>query len=61
MSTIFAITLMADVVRTSEVSLSFIETTRRSIPKDGHLYIRRHKNLKSYVIIYGLKFVEQCQ
>jgi hypothetical protein len=34
-----------EVVRTSETSLYFYETTRRNIPKDSHLHTRHRENL----------------
>jgi hypothetical protein len=39
--------LMVEAASTSETSVSFYETTRRNIPEDGHLYTRRHENVKS--------------
>jgi hypothetical protein len=32
----------------SETPVNFYQTTRRSIPEDGHLHTRRRKNLKSH-------------
>jgi hypothetical protein len=31
-----------------ETSVSFYQTTRRNIPEDGHLHIRRRQNLKPH-------------
>jgi hypothetical protein len=40
--------LIMEVVNTSETSDSFYETTRRNIPEDSHLHIRRRENLKCH-------------
>jgi hypothetical protein len=37
---------MMEAVSTSETSVNFYETTRRNIPEDSHLHIRRRENLK---------------
>jgi hypothetical protein len=42
--------LMMEIVSTSETSLNFYQTTRRNIPKDGHLHTRRRENLKSHTV-----------
>jgi transposase-like protein len=34
---------------TSETSVNVCQTTRRNIPEDSHLHIRRRENLKSHV------------
>jgi hypothetical protein len=36
-----------EAVSTSETSVSFYGTTRRSIPEESHVYTRRRENLKS--------------
>jgi hypothetical protein len=41
------IALIMEAVNTSETSVNFYETTRRSIPEDYHLHTRRRENLKS--------------
>jgi hypothetical protein len=38
---------MMEAVSTSETSVNFYETTRRSIPDGYHLHTRRRENLKS--------------
>jgi hypothetical protein len=40
---------MMEVVRTSETSVYFNETTRHSIPQGSHLQTRRRENHKSHV------------
>jgi hypothetical protein len=45
-----AIALTMEAVIASETSASFYETTRRNIPEDRHLHIRRHENLKSRTV-----------
>jgi hypothetical protein len=44
---LWAMALVMEAVSTSETSVNFYETTRRNIPKDSHLHIRRCENLKS--------------
>jgi hypothetical protein len=39
---------MMEAVSTSETSAKFYETTRRNIPEDSHLLLRRRENLKSH-------------
>jgi hypothetical protein len=34
---------------TSETLVNFYQTTRRNVPEDSHLHIRRHENLKSHL------------
>jgi hypothetical protein len=41
------ITLMMEAINTSETSVNFYQTSRRNIPEDCHLHIRRRENLKS--------------
>jgi hypothetical protein len=36
---------------TSETSVNFYQTTRRSIPEDSHLHSHRRENLKSRLCI----------
>jgi hypothetical protein len=43
-----AIALMIEAVSTYETSVNFFQTTRRNIPEDSHLHIRRRENLKSH-------------
>jgi hypothetical protein len=40
--------LMMEEVSTSEASINFYQTTRRNIPEDSHLHIRRREDLTSY-------------
>jgi hypothetical protein len=49
MLTTFIIALMMEAVSISKTSVNFYKTTRRNIPKDGHLHIRRRENLKSHI------------
>jgi hypothetical protein len=42
------IALMMEAVSTSETSVSIHQTTRRNIPENSHLHIRRCENLKSH-------------
>jgi hypothetical protein len=42
------IALMMEAGSTSETSINFHQTTRRNIPEDSHLHIRRVDNLKSH-------------
>jgi hypothetical protein len=42
--------LMMGVVRISESSIDFYETTPHNIPGDCHLHTRRRENLKSHTI-----------
>jgi hypothetical protein len=42
------IALMMEAVSTSQTSANFYQTTRRNIPEDSHLHIRRRKKLKSH-------------
>jgi hypothetical protein len=42
------IALMMEAVSTSEMSVSFYQTTRRNIPEDSHVHTRRRENLKSH-------------
>jgi hypothetical protein len=44
------ITLVMDVVRTSETSFYSNETARRFIPEGSHLHTRRRENLKSVCV-----------
>jgi hypothetical protein len=44
------IVLMMEAVRTSETSVNFNVTTRRYIPEDSKLHIRRLENLKSHML-----------
>jgi len=44
------ITLMMEVVRTSETSVNNYLTTRHYIPEDSKLHTRRRENLKSHII-----------
>jgi len=43
---------MMEVVRTSETSVNFNETTRRYIPEDSKLHTRRRENLKSHILLH---------
>jgi uncharacterized protein (DUF427 family) len=46
--------LIMEAVRTSETSVNFKVTTRRYIPEDSKLHIRRRQNVKSHVVnLYG--------
>jgi hypothetical protein len=47
-STTLAIGRAMEAVSTSETSIDFCETTRRSIPEYSHVYTRRRENLKSH-------------
>jgi hypothetical protein len=42
--------LMVEAVSISETSVNFYHTTRRNIPEDSHLHIRRIENLKSHPV-----------
>jgi hypothetical protein len=42
------IVLMIEAVSSSETSVNICQTTRRNIPEDCHLHIRRRENLKSH-------------
>jgi hypothetical protein len=55
------IALMMEVVRTSETSVHFNETTRRYIPESTKLHTRRHENLKSHMVHIGLVKIEVGQ
>jgi hypothetical protein len=44
------IVLMMEAESTSETSVNFYQTTRRNIPEDSHLHIRRCENLKSQIL-----------
>jgi hypothetical protein len=44
------IALMMEAANTSETSVKFYQTTRRSNPEERHLRTRRRKNLKSYYV-----------
>jgi hypothetical protein len=44
------IALMMETVRNSETSVNFYVSTRRYIPEDSKLHIRRRENLKSHTI-----------
>jgi hypothetical protein len=46
------IALMVEAVTPSETSVNFYQTTRRNIPEDSHLHIRRRENLKSHQYTY---------
>jgi hypothetical protein len=39
---------MMEAASTSETSVNFYQTTRRNIPEDSHLHIRRSEKLKSH-------------
>jgi hypothetical protein len=41
---------MMEAVTTFETSVNFYQTTRHNVPEDSHLHIRRHENLKAYLI-----------
>lgn len=41
--------LMIDAVSTYETSVNAHKTTRRNIPEDRHIHVRRRSNLKSHV------------
>jgi hypothetical protein len=43
--------LMMEVVRTSETSVNFKETTRGYIPEYSKLYTRRRENLESHELL----------
>jgi hypothetical protein len=47
---------MMEAESTSETSVNFYQTTRRNIPEDSHLHIRRRLKLKSHVLIVYLRF-----
>jgi hypothetical protein len=49
MKLLFAMALMMVTVSTSETSVNFYQTTRRNIPEDSHLHIRRRKVFKSHL------------
>jgi hypothetical protein len=42
------IALMMEAVSTYETSVNLYHTTRRNIPENSHLHIRRRENLKSH-------------
>jgi hypothetical protein len=44
-----AIALMMEAVNTSETSVNFCQTTRRNIPENSQIHIRRREDLKSQV------------
>jgi hypothetical protein len=44
------IALMMEAVRTSEVSVNVYETTRRNVPEDSQLHIRRRENIKCHIL-----------
>jgi hypothetical protein len=48
-SIIRAIALMMVAASTSETSVNFYQTTRRSNPEDSHIHTRRRENLKYYL------------
>jgi hypothetical protein len=48
-SNITAIALVMEAASISETPADFYQTTRRIIPEDSHLHIRRRENLKSHV------------
>jgi hypothetical protein len=54
------ITLMIEAARTSETSVNFCETTRRNIPEDRRLRIRRPENLKSHEVAFGCANAQHC-
>jgi hypothetical protein len=43
-------TLMMEIVVTSETSVSFSKTTRRSIPEGCHIHTRGRKDLRSHTV-----------
>jgi hypothetical protein len=43
------IALMIEAVNSSEMSVSFYQTTWRNIPEDSHLRICQRENLKSHL------------
>jgi hypothetical protein len=48
------IALIMEAVRTSETSVNFNVNTRRYIPEDSKLHVRRRENLKSHTVnLYG--------
>jgi hypothetical protein len=47
---------MMEAASTSETSVKFYRTTRRSNPEDSHLHIRRRENLKSYFYGFAQSF-----
>jgi hypothetical protein len=51
--------LMIEAASTSETSVNFYQTTRRSNPEDNHLHTRRRENLNSHkvVIMFGAKYI----
>jgi hypothetical protein len=56
------IALMMQGVSTSEMSVSFYQTTRRNIPEGCHLHTRRRENLNSHTVFSAsakLKLVMQ--
>jgi hypothetical protein len=46
--TVSIIALIMKAASTSETSVNFYQTTRRSNTEDSHLRTRRHENLKSH-------------
>jgi hypothetical protein len=42
--------LMMEAANTCETSVSFCQSTRRNIRKEGHLHTRRHENLKFHLL-----------
>jgi hypothetical protein len=44
-----AITLMLEAVSSTVMSISIYQTTRRNIPEDSYIHIRRRENLKFHV------------
>jgi phosphoserine aminotransferase len=42
---------MTEAVSTSETSVNFYQTTRRNIPEESNIHIRRRENLKSQMIL----------
>jgi hypothetical protein len=49
------IALMIKAATTSETLVNFYWDTRRNIPEDSHLHIRRRENLKYHHVIYIIR------
>jgi hypothetical protein len=50
LSAAYIIKAMMEAANTSETSVNFYQTTRRSNPDNSNLHIRRSENLKSHLV-----------
>jgi hypothetical protein len=51
---------MMEAVRTSETSVNIYQATRRNIPEDSRLHIRRRENLESHLLDKFITFGQEC-